>query len=112
MGSEPLLVGDLILCELLQGARDEQDARALEKALRKFQIVFMLDDAIAVAAARHYRQLRQKGITVRKTIDLIIGAFCIANGYSLLHADRDFEPMRRHLGLKVVPADWAVHDGE
>ena len=60
--------------------------------------------------ARHYRQLRSKGITVRKTIDLVIGTFCIANGHSLLHADRDFEPMEEHLGLSRVPTEWAVHE--
>lgn len=102
MGNEPLLVGDLILCELLQGASNEEEARALENELRKFEIVPMLDDTLAVAAARHYRSLRGRGRTVRKTIDLIIGAFCIANGHSLLHADRDFEPMQKHLGLKVA----------
>ncbi len=111
MGEKPLLVGDIILCELLQGARNEENARALEKALRKFEIVPMLGETIAIAAAGHHRKLRGKGITVRKTIDLIIGAFCIASGHNLLHADRDFDPMEKHLGLKVVPAGWMVHDG-
>lgn len=108
LGEEPLLVGDLVLCELLQGTRDEEDARALEKELRKFEIVPMLDEALAVTAARHYRQLRNKGRTVRKTVDLIIGTFCIANDHSLLHADRDFAPMESDLGLKVVPTDVSV----
>ena len=41
-------------------------------------------------------------ITVRKTIDMLIGTFCIEHGYGLLHADRDYDPMERHLGLQVV----------
>ncbi len=61
-------------------------------------------------AAAHYRKLRAKGITVRKTIDLLIGTFCIARNCRLLHADRDFDPMRDHLGLQVVEAQWAVHE--
>jgi predicted nucleic acid-binding protein len=56
----------------------------------------------AIAAARNYRLLREKGITIRKTIDLIIGTFCIDEGHCLLHGDRDFEPMREHLGLRVI----------
>jgi predicted nucleic acid-binding protein len=46
--------------------------------------------------------LRRRGITIRRTIDLLIGTFCIDEGYSLLHADRDFEPMERYLGLRTV----------
>ncbi len=110
LGVEPLLVGDLMLCEVLQGARTEAHARKLEKALREFELVPMLNIEIAVAAARHYRALRDRGVTVRKTIDLIIGTFCIQAGHRLLHADRDFEPMERYLGLEVVPAHWAVHE--
>ena len=100
---ELLLVGDLILCEVLQGARSEQDAHAVERALRRFTLVSMLDADLAVRAAANYRVLRSKGVTVRKTIDVIIGTFCIEHGHALLHADRDFEPMRRHLGLRTMP---------
>jgi predicted nucleic acid-binding protein len=110
LGVEPLLVGDLILCEVLQGARSEAQARTLEKKLRKFDIVPILDPDLAVQAATHYRKLRAKGITVRKTIDLLIGTFCIARHCALLHADRDFDPMHEHLGLQVVEAQWAVHE--
>jgi predicted nucleic acid-binding protein len=41
-------------------------------------------------------------VTIRKTIDLIIGTFCIERGHTLLHDDRDFEPMIRHLGLRAL----------
>jgi hypothetical protein len=110
MGVEPLALGDLMLCELLQGARSDQHARALEKELRKFDIHPMLDDGLAVIAARSYRGLRDMGITVRKTVDLLIGTYCIENGCHLLHSDRDFDPMRQHLGLKVVDCPWGVHE--
>ena len=52
--------------------------------------------------ARNYRALRAAGCTVRKTPDLIIGTYCIEHGHTLLHADRNFEPMREYLGLQVV----------
>ena len=62
----------------------------------------MLNDAIAVRAARDFRHLRARGITIRKTVVLIIGAFCLVEGHALLHDDRDFEPMTRLLGLRLV----------
>ena len=102
MGNEPLLVGDLILCEILQGARSEAQARMLEEELRKFELLPMLKPELAIAAAKNYRLLRSEGITIRKTIDLIIGTFCIAHGHTLLHDDRDFSSMETHLGLKII----------
>ena len=97
-----IAVGDLMLCEVLQGLSSEREARQVEAALRKFEIVSMTTPELAVQAAAHYRALRTRGITVRKTIDLLIGTWCIAHGIPLLHADRDFGPMVRHLGLIEV----------
>lgn len=95
-----VIVGDLIVLEVLQGARSDAHAESLERTLRQFPIMPMCDVPLAVAAARHYRVLRSLGITPRKTVDLIIGTFCIEHGHDLLHDDRDFEPMHEHLGLR------------
>jgi predicted nucleic acid-binding protein len=100
---DQLLIGDLILLEVLQGARDDAHAARIERALRAFAIAPMLDPTIAVQAARNYRLLRARGITIRKTIDMIIGTFCLLGGHALLHDDRDFDPMAEHLGLRIVP---------
>lgn len=102
LGVEPLLVGDIVLLEVLQGVGSEAEARRVEDALRRFDVEPMLDPELAVLAATYYRRLRGLGITVRKTIDLIIGAFCIARGHALLTADRDFAPMAKHLGLTLA----------
>lgn len=99
---ELILIGDLILLEVLQGARTEARALQMEAALRQFDVVPLLGSGLAPKAARNYRRLRQLGITVRKTADLIIGTFCTEHGYALLHADRDFVPMEKHLGLQTV----------
>ncbi|MBV8565607.1 MAG: PIN domain nuclease [Methylobacteriaceae bacterium] len=99
---EPLLVGDLILLEILQGARDEAHAMRIERALRQYVMARLLDTDLVVCAARNYRKLREVGITVRKTADLIIATFCIERGHTLLHENRDFAPMVRHLGLKAL----------
>ena len=98
-GQEPLLVGDIVLLEVLRGARDETHASRLAHNMRTFAVVSMLGDKLAVQVARNYRTLRAGGITIRKTPDLIIGTYCIEHGHSLLHDDRDFEPMHQHLGL-------------
>ena len=102
MGRDTILVGDLILLEILQGARDDAHAARIERGLRQFDVVALMDPDLASKAARNYRKLRERGVTVRKTADIVIGTYCIEHGCTLLHDDRDFEPMERHLGLKVV----------
>jgi predicted nucleic acid-binding protein len=104
LGADEIVVGDLMLCEVLQGLETETMAGEVEALLRRFDIVPMAGEAIAVAAARNFRALRRRGITVRKTIDLLIGTWCIENRRPLLHNDSDFRPMARHLGLIEVPA--------
>jgi predicted nucleic acid-binding protein len=103
LGTDEVIVGDLMLCEVLQGLDSERSARQVEALLRSFQIVPMAGDAVAVLAARNFRSLRRLGITISKTIGLIIGTWCIENRVALLHNDRDFHPMARHLGLIEVP---------
>lgn len=102
MSTAPLLVGDLILCEVLRGFRSEAEARVIERGFQRFEIVPLCDPSLAVTAAANYRYLRAQGITVHKLADLIIGTFCIERGHRLLHSDRDFEPMERFLGLQTV----------
>jgi predicted nucleic acid-binding protein len=103
LGADEIIVGDLMLCEVLQGLDNERAARQVESLLRRFEVVPMAGDAIAVAAARNFRSLRKRGITVRKTIDLLIGTWCIEHRRPLLHNDSDFRPMARHLGLIEAP---------
>jgi predicted nucleic acid-binding protein len=103
LGTDEIIVGDLMLCEVLQGLESERAAREVEALLRRFEIVPMAGDAIALMAARNFRSLRRRGITIRKTIDMLIGTWCIENRRPLLHNDGDFRPMARHLGLIELP---------
>jgi hypothetical protein len=103
LGVDEIIVGDLMLCEVLQGLGSERDARQVESLLRRFEVVPMAGEAIAVSAARNFRSLRRRGITIRKTIDLLIGTWCIENRRPLLHSDSDFKPMAQHLGLMETP---------
>ena len=99
---DQILIGDLILLEVLQGARSERHAAFIERQLRQFATASMLSPALAPRIARNYRHLRDRGVTLRKTIDMIIATFCIEGGHRLLHADRDFDPMVAHLGLRTA----------
>jgi predicted nucleic acid-binding protein len=102
LGEEFILLGDLVLTEILQGFSSEGAAAAALEKLRAFTFVSMVGWEIAVKAAENYRVLRRKGVTVRKTVDLWIGTFCIEYGCRLLHNDRDFQPMVEHLGLMAA----------
>lgn len=95
-----ILLGDIVLLEVLRGVRSEAAARKAEADLRRFTLAQMLDPEIAVRAAEHYRHLRSVGVTVRNTVDLVIGTYCIEHGHQLLHRDRDFDKMET-LGLQV-----------
>jgi predicted nucleic acid-binding protein len=99
----PILVGDLILAEVLQGFRQDADFEKARRAMGKFTQAHMVSPALAVQSARNYRFLRQKGITIRKTIDNLIATYCIENDHELLHKDSDFDGYEQHLQL------WVVH---
>ena len=102
LSREPMVIGDLILAEVLQGFRSELDFRRALVLLRALEFQTMVGREVAVDSARNYRRLRAMGVSARKTIDVMIGTFCIKNGHQLLHADRDFDSMERYLGLRVV----------
>jgi len=102
LGREELAVGDIILTEVLQGFSIDRD---FELALRLLGSLTHVDIAgidIAVKAARNFRALRARGITIRKTIDTLIATRCIENNLPLLYSDRDFDPFADHLGLVSV----------
>lgn len=102
LGQSELGLGDMILCEVLQGFRTQRDFEKARRVLMALPIYTMGGPNIAVKSAENYHTLRGLGITVRKTIDCVIATFVIERGFSLLHTDKDFEPFERYIGLKVV----------
>lgn len=102
LGTEPLAIGDLILTEVLQGLGTDRAFNAARRLLGSLEMVMIGGEDAAVAAAKNYRTLRVRGITVRKTIDALIATRCILSGLVLLHNDRDFDPFEQHLGLRVL----------
>jgi hypothetical protein len=99
---QPFGLLDLMVCEILQGLSTDEEAARVLRDLRRFEILEMGGVDLAVAAAQNHRTLRAKGRTVRKTIDCLIATFCLRDGHSLLHCDRDFDPFEQLLGLSVV----------
>ena len=102
IGNTPIIMGDLILTEVLQGFQSDKDFRIARNLLLRLPFMPMGGQTLALESAANYRLLRKNGVTVRKTIDVMIGTFCIHYKLPLLHDDRDFDPMVNFLGLKTI----------
>ncbi|MCV6614767.1 MAG: PIN domain nuclease [Cellvibrionaceae bacterium] len=95
-----LAMGDLILLEILQGIRSDKDYKQVKTKLSLLEQHAMLSPSLALKSAENYRALRKKGVTIRKTNDIIIASFCINHKMPLLFSDRDFKPFVQALGLR------------
>jgi predicted nucleic acid-binding protein len=104
LGEQELLVGDIVLTEVLQGFDADKDFQTALNLLTAFETIAIGGKEIAIEAARNFRALRGRGITVRKTIDTLIATRCIRDGLSLLYSDRDFDPFVNYLGLASAMA--------
>jgi predicted nucleic acid-binding protein len=93
---------DLILYEILQGVRDNASFEAVRDRMAEFEQFATITPGLEIKAARNYRSLRHRGLTVRKAADCLVATFCIEGGHKLLHNDRDFDGFEKHLGLKVI----------
>jgi len=91
LGREPVAIGDLMLAEVLQGFTKDRDFEQALAMLGALDVIEIGGRDVAIQAARNYRALRARGITVRKTIDTLIATRCIMDGLPLLYSDRDFE---------------------
>ena len=100
--TQPLAVGDLILVEVLQGFRHDTDYTTAKQLLTSLTVFNLLNTDLALQSSEHFRTPRKRGITIRKTIDVVIATFCIAENHSLLFSDKDFMPFVQHLGLSAV----------
>lgn len=102
LGNEFIVMGDLILAEVLQGFKKDSDFNKVKEMFLNFPFMEMLGLDLAVKSAENYRFLRKKGVTVRKTIDILIGTFCIHHKISLLHDDQDFIPLIEYMNLSSI----------
>jgi predicted nucleic acid-binding protein len=90
------------LAEVLQGFGSVQDFNRGKKLLTSLPIIDLVGGDIAVQAAKNFRILRSRGITIRKTIDTLIATGCIEKGLTPLYSDKDFDPFVEHLGLRTA----------
>ena len=102
LGLEEIVIGDLILAEVLQGFRSDTDYKAAKNVLTSLTVHGLLGKDMAIKSANNFRKLRKKGITIRKTADVIIATYCIENKIPLLFSDKDFMPFVDNLRLKSV----------
>ena len=93
--------GDLIIAEFLQGFRNDRDYQEAKSLMDSLEYFDLVGREVALLAGQNFRLLRREGITVRKTIDVLIASFCIINDFELIHNDRDFDPFEERLGLRV-----------
>jgi predicted nucleic acid-binding protein len=94
-----IAIGDIIFLEILQGFTNDKDYNLAKKTLGTLEQYEMFGHNQVLKAADNYRKLRKKGITIRKTTDVVIATFCIENKFPLLFLDKDFKPFVKHLGL-------------
>ncbi len=102
LGISPVVIGDHILTEVLQGFRGDKEYKKAKQLLTVIPVLQLSNKTLAIKSVDNYRALRKRGITVRKTIDTIIATYCIENNIQLLFSDRDFLPFVEFLGLKSV----------
>jgi predicted nucleic acid-binding protein len=103
LGVENLVIGDIVLTEVLQGFKRDKDFDTAKNLLTSFEVHPIVNQELAIKSADNFRLLRKRGVTVRKTIDVIIATYCIENQITLLQSDKDFVPFSEHLGLRLLP---------
>ena len=95
-------IGDLVYCEVMQGIRAPRERNRVSSLLLSLPQFDMVGFSIAEKSAANYRLLRSKGVTIRKTIDVLIGTFCAEHGLRIVHHDSDFDLMAAHIGLEIL----------
>ncbi len=91
----------VIIQEVLQGIREDADFEALKEDFKALRILQLNPTEVSITAARLYRSLRKKGITIRKPNDCLIAAYAIHFEVELCHNDSDFDLIATHTELKI-----------
>ena len=98
---EDICLCGVILTEVLQGIRDDEEHAETQSTFSNLLYLPMTRETFLLAA-HIYRSLRAWGITIRNSIDCMIAAVCIENKVALLHHDRDFDSISKHFDLKIA----------
>ncbi len=101
LSDQTVLVGDIILTEILQGFNSDKEFRLAKQALDPLDCVHLGGKSLAIKAASNFRFLRSQGVTIRKTVDMLIGSWCIEHEVELLHNDKGFDQIATQLPLQI-----------
>ncbi|MDR8393983.1 PIN domain nuclease [Aliifodinibius sp. S!AR15-10] len=101
LSEQTVLIGDIILTEILQGFDSDKEYRLARQALEPLDCVHLGGKSLAIKAASNFRFLRSEGVTIRKTVDMLIGSWCIEHEMELLHNDKDFDQIATQLPLQI-----------
>jgi predicted nucleic acid-binding protein len=101
LSEQTVIVGDIILTEILQGFNSDKEFQLAKQALSPLDCVHLGGKSLAIKAASNFRFLRSKGVTIRKTVDMLIATWCINHEVALLHNDKDFDHIVAHLPLLI-----------
>jgi predicted nucleic acid-binding protein len=100
---EDICICGIILTEVLQGIRKDTEFKKT-RGLFKNLILLPMPYTVFLRSAEIYRNLRKKGITIRKPLDCMIASTAIENDMPLLHNDKDFQTIEKHCCLTVLPS--------
>jgi predicted nucleic acid-binding protein len=101
LSEQTVLMGDIILTEILQGFDSDKEFQLAKQALEPLDCIHLGGKSLAIKAASNFRFLRSKGLTIRKTVDMLIGSWCIEHEVELLHNDKDFDKIATQLPLQT-----------
>ena len=101
LSTDTICIGDIILAEVLQGFRSDNDYQLAREMLLELPLYQIMNPELTIIGADNYRKLRKKGVTIRKSVDNWIATFCIENKLPLLFSDKDFQPYVEFLGLRI-----------
>ena len=92
----------VIVQELLQGVVKDYEFKAIDSYLNTFTRLRYDQYELSHDASKLYRNLRKKGITIRKPNDCLIATYAINSKIQLLNDDRDFQFIAENSSLKVM----------
>jgi predicted nucleic acid-binding protein len=99
---QPLASTEVVVMEVLAGARDDSHWERLRRLLFGFDFLPLAGLSDYEDAAALYRQCRRAGKTPRSLTDCLIAVVAIRSGAELIHADRDFDTIARHAPLRIA----------
>lgn len=91
----------IILQKVLQGVNNDKVFNQLKTYYNDF-LQLNTDNHLSIQAALLYRDLRKKGITIRKVNDCLIACYALNNNIPILHNDRDFAFIEDNTDLERI----------